>query len=122
MLAALAESGSRQGQPLSGRSRQYAYSTLRMAVDHAVKRGYLPRNPVAVVARPGAARRLMASWTGAEAQAFLRGAATDRLYAAWVLFLARGPRRGELAGLSVVRRRSGRGNAPDHSHAGVRRG
>ncbi len=99
MLDTLAESGGKRGQPLSGRSRQYAYSTLRMAVDHAVKRGYLPRNPVAVVARPGATRRAMTSWTGAEAQAFLAGAANDRLYTAFVLFLARGPRRGELAGL-----------------------
>lgn len=99
MLDTLRESGGRRSQPLSGRSAQYAYSTLRMALDHAQRRGYVPRNVVAQVERPGATKRAMTSWTATEAQSFLRSAAGDRLYPAWVLFLARGPRRGELAGL-----------------------
>ncbi|MDT7744895.1 MAG: hypothetical protein QOE59_3973, partial [Actinomycetota bacterium] len=31
-------------EPLSGRSAQYAYGTLRMAVDHAQRHGYVSRN------------------------------------------------------------------------------
>jgi len=41
----------------------------------------------------------MTCWTAEQAQGFLVAATDDRLYAAWVLFLARGPRRGEIAGL-----------------------
>lgn len=99
MLTALGARGGRGGRPLSERSVQYAYTVLKMALDHAVRRGYAPRNVASLVDRPGARQPEMTSWTAAEAQAFLASARADRLYAAWVLFLARGPRRGELAGL-----------------------
>jgi integrase len=98
-LQTLAETGARGGKPLSGRSRQVAYTHLRAAYDFAMARGYVQRNPVALVGRPGAKHREMACWSAAEAQRFLVAAAADRLYAAWVIFLARGLRRGELAGL-----------------------
>jgi integrase len=99
MIRELAAHGGKGGKALGARSTQYAYTVLRMALDMAVRRGYVSRNPAALVERPGAEHREMTSWTAAEAQAFLAGAAKDRLYAAWCLFLARGPRRGELAGL-----------------------
>lgn len=41
----------------------------------------------------------MKHWSGQETAAFLDAVAEDRLYAAWLLFLRRGFRRGELAGL-----------------------
>lgn len=99
MLTRLREAGGRRGQPLSDRSVQYAYTVLRMALDHAVRRGYVQRNVAALVARPRSRAPEMTCWTAAEAEAFLVAARSDRLYAAWVLFLARGLRRGELAGL-----------------------
>lgn len=99
MIATLRERGGKRDQPLSDRSVQYAVTVLRMALDHAVREGFVTRNVAAAVKRPRAAHREMSSWTAAEAQRFLGAAADDRLYAAWVLFLARGPRRGELAGL-----------------------
>ncbi len=99
MLSALGAYGGRGGRPLSERSVQYAYTVLKMSLDHAVRRGYVPRNVASLVDRPGARQPEMACWTAPEAQAFLASALEDRLYAAWVLFLARGPRRGELAGL-----------------------
>ncbi|WP_433781594.1 tyrosine-type recombinase/integrase [Actinomycetospora sp. CA-101289] len=99
LLATLRESGGRHGQPLSDRSVQYAYSTLRMAVDRAQRHGYVPRNVVATVDRPGAGQPSVDWWTTEQAQRFLRATATDRLFAAWALLLARGPRRGEIAGL-----------------------
>lgn len=98
-LAALRDHGGRNGNPLSGRSCQVAYTHLRAAYDYAMRRGYVTRNPVALVGRPGAKHREMACWSATEAQRFLAAAATDRLYAAWVVLLARGLRRGELAGL-----------------------
>lgn len=98
MTTALRERGGRGGRPLT-RAAQVAHGVLRMALDDAVRRGYVTRNVAAVVRRPGVKARPMSCWTGEQAQEFLSGAANDRLYAAWVLLLARGPRRGEIAGL-----------------------
>lgn len=97
-LASLREHGGRGGKPLT-RGAQVAHGVLRMALDDAVRRGFVTRNAAVSVGRPGVKARAMQCWTAAEAQTFLAGAAGDRLYAAWVLLLARGLRRGELAGL-----------------------
>lgn len=99
LLDKLRVSGSRRGTPLSPRSVQYAYTVLKMALSFAVGQGFIPRNPAAVLKRPQARASEMQSWTVAEAAAFLDHVAEDRLYAAWLLFLQRGPRRGEIAGL-----------------------
>lgn len=99
MIAALRERGGRKGKPLGARGVQASFIVLRRALDFAVARGFVPINPAAVVGRPGVKQREMSYWTADEAQLFLKGAAEDRLYAAWVLLLARGLRRGELAGL-----------------------
>jgi len=74
-------------------------TVLKMALSHAVGQGFIPRNPAAVVKRPQARAAEMQAWTADEAAAFLDHVADDRLYAAWLLFLQRGPRRGEIAGL-----------------------
>lgn len=99
MLRDLAEHGGKGGRPVGGRTLQYAHMTLKMALDHAQRRGFVPRNVAASVDRPGATPRAMTSWTATEAHTFLRATAEDRLAVLWVLFLTRGPRRGELAGL-----------------------
>jgi len=99
MLATLRASGSRAGKPLSDRSVQVAHLVSKMFCEHALRRGYLLRNPVAAVPRPRARSAEMHAWTAEQVRTFLATAKRDRLHAAWVLFLARGPRRGELAGL-----------------------
>lgn len=107
MCSELRDRGGKKGKPLGSRGVQVAFIVLRTACEWGVRRGYLPRNPAALMDRPGVEQREMSTWTGDEAQAFLAHAAkpdpdepaTDRLYAAWVLLLARGLRRGELAGL-----------------------
>jgi len=99
MLAQLRISGARSGRPLSDRSVQMAHLVARMMCEHALRRGYLQRNPVTVVARPRARSAEMHAWSADEVRTFLATVATDRLRAAWVLFLARGPRRGEVAGM-----------------------
>ncbi|HVV76327.1 MAG TPA: tyrosine-type recombinase/integrase [Mycobacteriales bacterium] len=99
MIATLRARGGRKGKPLGERGIQAAYIVLRRALDFAVLRGFAPTNVAAVVGRPGVKQREMSCWTAEEAQAFLHASAEDRLYAAWVLLLARGLRRGELAGL-----------------------
>lgn len=107
MLDDLRDHGGKKGRPLGARGVQVAFIVLRTSMEWAVRRGYLPRNPAALMDRPGVERREMSTWNGGEAQAFLAHAARpdpevpapDRLYAAWVLLLTRGLRRGELAGL-----------------------
>ncbi|OJY40306.1 site-specific integrase [Pseudonocardia sp. 73-21] len=98
-LTALAATGGKGGRPLSGRSCQLAHGVLKMALEYGVRAGYCQKNSASLVSRPGAKSREMACWTAGQAQAFLAAVANDALYAAWVLFLARGPRRGEVAGL-----------------------
>jgi integrase len=84
---------------LSGRSVQYAATVLRMALQYAVRQQALSRNPAAQVRRPKAEQAEMQAWSAQEAGAFLKSVAKDRLYAAWLLLLTRGPRRGEMVGL-----------------------
>jgi len=102
----LKTSGGRNGTPLSGRSQQYAVVVLSMALKFAVVQGLVPRNVAAQVERPDGAATERPAWTAEEARAFLGHVSDHRLYVAWLLFLTRGFRRGELAGLrwSDVRR------------------
>ena len=107
MCDELRDHGGKTGKPLGARGVQVAFIVLRTSLEWAVRRGYLQRNPAALMDRPGVDKREMATWNGTEAQTFLAHAAKplpdsptpDRLYAAWVLLLTRGLRRGELAGL-----------------------
>jgi len=99
MVSTLRERGGKRGQPLSPRSVQVAYTVLRAALESAVRRGYCQRNVAALVERPRSQSRSMTCWDAQQSAAFLRAAEGDRLYACWVIFLARGLRRGEVAGL-----------------------
>ncbi len=96
----LAVSGRRRGGGgLSPQTVRYALTVLQMALDHAVRHGFLARNPARSVARPGGRRTEMRTWSAAEANRFLASVRDHRLYVLFLLALTRGPRRGELAGL-----------------------
>jgi integrase len=84
---------------LSARTTQVAVSTLKAATSWALKNGLIGRDPLQGVDRPRLDQKPMASWTVEQARTFLTHSADDRLATAWALFLARGPRRGEVAGL-----------------------
>lgn len=99
MLETLRARGGKRGRPLSPRSAQYAYTVLRMALSHAVRQGYIARNPAAQVECPRAKAKEQLAWRAEEAAVFLTHARGHRLYVAWLLFLTRGFRRGEVAGL-----------------------
>ena len=86
-------------QGLSARSVQLSVAVLKAACSWAVENGLLGRNPVAGVRRPRAASTVMRAWTVEEARQFLESTRDDRLAFAWSLFLTRGLRRGEAAGL-----------------------
>lgn len=77
------------------------HATLRKALAAAVKWGDLPRN-VADLADPPKGKvtgTKMHTWTASEVGAFLSFVAEDRLYAAYLLLVTTGLRRGELLGL-----------------------
>jgi integrase len=89
----------RQGPGLSARSVRYTLTVLTRALDDAVKRGLIPRNPAEHVDRPRVVDKEMEWWSIAEARTFLNYTADDRLAALWTLLLTTGLRRGEALGL-----------------------
>lgn len=89
----------RRGAGLSARTVRYTGMVLTRALDDAVKRGLIARNPAALVERPKPVAREMRTWTPAQARAFLESVEADRLRALWVLYLTAGLRRGEALGL-----------------------
>lgn len=88
-------------RPVSERTARDAWTTLRAALNNAVRDELLTRNPAALLRvakpRPGKAR----PWSVDEVRQFLESARTDGdpLYAAYVLILILGLRRGEVLGL-----------------------
>ena len=80
---------------------------LRAALTHAASRGAGHQNAAALVKLPPVRRRKGRAWTSDEARRFLESARADRdpLYAAYVLILVLGLRKGEVLGLTVGRRR-----------------
>ena len=78
------------------------HRVLRKALNDAVLWGLLVRSPLLGVKPPRHEAPEMRAWTPDEARRFLDAVDDDRLYALWVLVLATGMRRGELAGLRWV--------------------
>lgn len=92
------------GKPrLGATSARLVRKVLSMALQEAVERGRLPRNPVVLTQPPRRDRsHRRQSWTLDEARRFLAGVRDQRLYAAFHLGLVTGLRRGELLGLRWV--------------------
>lgn len=94
------------GETLSARSRRDARDTLRAALTCAVDDETIARNPVKPVKmtkrREPRQRRKSQAWAVDEARWFLESAwhAREALYAAFVLVLGLGLRRGEVLGLA----------------------
>jgi integrase len=99
LYAELLRTGSRRGGPLSPATVRTVHRVLSKALGDAVREQLLPTNPATHAKLPRRQRPEMKTWTAEQASAFLVHARTDRLYAAWLLALACGLRRGELAGL-----------------------
>jgi integrase len=96
-LSAPGPSGKARLGPTSAR---LVRKVLSMALEEAVQRGRLQRNPVTLTQPPRAERaRRKLGWSLDEAHAFLQAASGHRLYAAFHLCLVTGLRRGEVLGL-----------------------
>ncbi|MGH8999786.1 MAG: site-specific integrase [Acidimicrobiia bacterium] len=96
-LVSAEESGAAR---LSATSARLVRKVLSMALDEAVQRGRIPRNPVALTQPPRPPRRRgQAAWTLDEVHRFLGFTAEHRLGPAFHLAVVTGLRRGELLGL-----------------------
>jgi integrase len=86
---------------LSPRSVSDVRAALRSALASAITRELISRNPAALVKLRTPRRRRRKAWTSEQARRFLESAraAGDALYAAYVLTLVLGLRRGEVLGL-----------------------
>ena len=89
------------GKPRIGvTSTRLARKILSMALQEAIQRDLIPKNPVAATQPPRPVRSSgRQSWTVVEAQTFLRVSRDHRLYGVFHLALVTGMRRGELLGL-----------------------
>jgi integrase len=78
-------------------------SCLRRALNHAIREELITRNVAAIATVPAARRKKKRAWTSDEARRFLASAKADNdpLYAAYVLVLVEGMRKGEVLGLPV---------------------
>ena len=76
------------------------HGLLHKALVDAVKRGRVRRNVADLVEAPGSERPTHRWWSPEELRAFVTHVRGDRLYAAWLLFVTTGMRRGEVAGLA----------------------
>ncbi|MCA1695903.1 MAG: site-specific integrase [Actinobacteria bacterium] len=90
-----------KGKPrLGATSARLVRKVLSMALQEAVERGRLPRNPVVLSQPPRRDRtHRKLGWTLDEAGQFLSAISGHRLYAAFHLSLVTGLRRGEVLGL-----------------------
>jgi integrase len=89
-------------ETLSPQSRKDARATLRAALTCAVEEEIITRNPVGVIRLPAPRKSKGRVWTVDEARRFLESARHNRdpLYAAYVLILVLGLRKGEALGLT----------------------
>ena len=101
LYAKLLSEGRSAGGGLSVRSVRLVHATVQSALRDAVRKGTVHRN-VADVADPpaiGHDRRLARVWTGEQIRDFLAATGDHDLYPLFLLAVATGMRRGELAGL-----------------------
>lgn len=86
---------------LSPSTVRYVHAVLNKALKDAVRWDRLPRNVCAFAQAPRAPRASEGhvTWTGDEVARFLSEVRGERLYAAWLVAVATGMRRGELLGL-----------------------
>jgi len=95
----LRASGGRDGRALSGTQVRNVHRVLHNALNHAVRMGYIARNPTEAIDKPREDTEERPVYTPQQVQLFLAAVEGDRLQAMCHLVLATGLRRAELAGL-----------------------
>ncbi|MCM4083044.1 tyrosine-type recombinase/integrase [Paractinoplanes hotanensis] len=118
-FATIGKATNRYGQPTTICTLQHVHTTLRAALNAALREGVITGNPATRVELPARERPhaevwteprvaawratgehpVVAVWTPEQLAAFLHSVRHDGLYALWWLLALRGLRRGEAAGL-----------------------
>ncbi len=88
-----------QGDGLSAGTAHHVHRTVRAALNVAVRRGHLSRNPVLLARAPALDEDDVEPYDVSEIQRLLEAAARHRNGARWALALALGLRQGEALGL-----------------------
>jgi integrase len=88
-----------KGKPLAPASVRRVYSTLRSALNSAVKRRMLSHNPALAVELPETVHYRPVVWDAQQVGVFLDSIQGHRLYALFALTILTGLRRGEALGL-----------------------
>jgi integrase len=91
-----------RGRGISANSQRAALTTLNVALNHAVRYGYIKHNPIKAIQKPRKPHRDAKWWTAEEARQFLASPLVQkhRWYAMWRLALDSGMRQGELLALT----------------------
>lgn len=89
----------RGGKTLSNGSLRRVFSTLRTALNAAMRRRLIPYNPAMAVELPPAAYSEVRVWTSEQVAIFLEASQPDPLYPLYHLVVVTGMRRGEVLGL-----------------------
>ena len=89
-------------RPATPSTIRHLHTTLRSALNTAVKRRLIPWNPALHVELPEESRRPTTVWTPDQLQRFLESVADHRLFALFRLVATAGLRRGEALGLHWV--------------------
>ena len=111
-------------QVASPRTIKDIRTVLRSALNSAVRQELIDRNVAQLVQIPKQRKRKLVPWTSEEARRFLESArsSSDPLYAAYVLVLVLGLRKGEVLGLAWEAVNFEQGTlVPDHQLQRVRR-
>ena len=90
------------GQTISARTLKDVRGVLRSALTHAGREELVSKNVAGLVKVPKVRARRRKAWTTDEARIFLESARGDRYYAAYVLIVVLGFRKGEALGLPDV--------------------
>lgn len=88
-----------QAAGLSGGTAHHVHRTIRSALNEAVRRGHLTRNPAILAKAPAASEEEVEPYEVEEIQRLLELAAQRRNSARWAVALALGLRQGEALGL-----------------------
>jgi len=89
----------RRDRPVGAATLRRIHATLLSALNTAVRRGLIPRNPATTVELPRSVPTRAQAWTPAQARLFLDAIGGDHLYPLYRLLIMTGLRRGEAVGL-----------------------
>ena len=102
MYRQIATTDDRARKSLSVSTMRRIHATLMSALNTAVKRGLIDRNPAATVELPRSRKARVETWSSTELARFLEAIGNDRLHLLYLLLGLVGLRRGEVVALRWV--------------------